>query len=107
MGTYPEPPGGQAVPAQVNEAAQLTEGWQIDAIFLSIGGNDVEFSPVIKACGVFDDCATVTRRIDDPLCEALASFLPLRCNETETGHPLHDEVQEALTALPAGVCRPR
>ena len=100
LGVYPEPPGKQAVPAQVLEAAQLTSGWKIDAAFLSIGGNDIEFSPVIKACGVFDDCATETRRVNDPICEALTSLVRLTCDETETGRPLHDEVQEALTALP-------
>jgi hypothetical protein len=101
LGEYPEPPGQQAVPAQVLEAAQLTAGWQVDALFLSIGGNDIEFSPVIKACGVFDDCATETRRVNDSTCEALTSLIRLTCDETETGRPLHDEVQEALTALPA------
>lgn len=62
--------GAPLLAAQLDELAQIGATRPIDALLLSIGGNDVDFSSVVKFCARVADCPR--RRFDpaDPMDEA-------------------------------------
>jgi hypothetical protein len=51
-----ENPTPEDIPPQIDQAATLTAGRQIDALVISIGGNDVKFSNIIKSCMKEEPC---------------------------------------------------
>ncbi len=60
-----EPPAGAAdLPPQVARAAALIGGREVDAVLVSIGGNDVGFGPMITACMFIADCTKSTSSLD-------------------------------------------
>jgi hypothetical protein len=61
-----EPDGTPAVP-QIERVAELADGHEIDALFVSIGGNDINFSTVVKACVLGTDCHLGSPAIDSLL----------------------------------------
>ena len=67
-----EPDGTPAMP-QIARVAELAEGHEIDALFVSIGGNDINFSTVVKACVLGTDCHLGSPTIDS-LLESTASW---------------------------------
>jgi len=52
---------------RVAELAELAGGSEIDALFVSIGGNDINFSRVVKACVLATDCHLGSPMIDEVL----------------------------------------
>jgi hypothetical protein len=61
--------------AQIEEAAALSEGREVDAMVVSIGGNDVRFSEVITACVLQTKCFE-TPPTSDP---AAAGYISEMC----------------------------
>lgn len=60
-----EPPAGASdLPPQVVRAAALIGGREVDAVLVSIGGNDVGFGPMITACMLVADCTKLTSSLD-------------------------------------------
>ncbi|MEA2462043.1 MAG: hypothetical protein QOH90_2220 [Actinomycetota bacterium] len=63
LGPYLDPPGGRTDAQtrqqrpQVIRARQIANGEKYDDIILSIGGNDIGFAPIVKACATFNNCA--------------------------------------------------
>jgi hypothetical protein len=57
---------------QVDEAARLAEGRAIDALVVSIGGNDVNFAKTIEECVTSEPCFG-TPAPDDPTASAFAA----------------------------------
>jgi PKD repeat protein len=51
-----ENPTPQDIPPQIDQAAALTAGRDIDGLVISIGGNDVKFSSIIKSCIKEEPC---------------------------------------------------
>jgi hypothetical protein len=51
-----ERPGIGKRPAQLDMAARLTTGREIDGLVISIGGNDVGFGGIIKSCMLNEPC---------------------------------------------------
>ena len=49
-------PDGPPFPPQLDRVAELAAGREIDALVISIGGNDVNFSSLIEACILGEDC---------------------------------------------------
>lgn len=81
------PPGARDLPPQVDKARALIGGREVDAVLLSIGGNDAGFGEIVKACIIQDGChnwdAQVQAGIEDQLhqlCE-LTSFFDADCLE--------------------------
>ncbi|KPK50440.1 MAG: hypothetical protein AMJ63_14645 [Myxococcales bacterium SG8_38_1] len=68
-----EPDGTPALP-QVVRVAELADGREIDALFVSIGGNDINFSTVVKACVLGTDCHLGSPAIDS-LLQSTASWV--------------------------------
>src|SRR5262249_29554101 len=53
------PPGTSnlpPIPAQIDQVSSLAQGRAIDALVVSIGGNDAGFSKIIKACVLNKNC---------------------------------------------------
>lgn len=92
LAPYPDPPGhetyGPVAVSQVEEAADLTEGWEIDAVLLSIGGNDINFSPILTTCAGTGNCPLTKWRY----------IPPADMSRAETG--LHEEIMGRLGTLP-------
>jgi lysophospholipase L1-like esterase len=61
-----EPDGTPAAP-QIDRVAELADDYEIDALFVSIGGNDINFSTVVKACVLGTDCHLGSPAIDSLL----------------------------------------
>jgi len=59
--------------AQIGRVAELAGDDEIDALFVSIGGNDINFSKVVEACVLGKDCHLGSPTID-PLLESTASL---------------------------------
>jgi hypothetical protein len=59
--------------AQIDRVAELAGDSEIDALFVSIGGNDINFSTVVQACVLGKDCHLGSPTID-PLLESTASL---------------------------------
>ena len=47
---------GQCIPPQIQRADQLVGDREVDALFMSIGGNDANFGSIIQACIVLEPC---------------------------------------------------
>jgi hypothetical protein len=47
---------GDPFPPQIDRVAELADGHEIDALFVSIGGNDINFSNVLEACILGEVC---------------------------------------------------
>ena len=61
-----EPDGTPAAP-QIDRVAELADDYEIDALFVSIGGNDINFSTVVKACVLGTNCHLGSPAIDSLL----------------------------------------
>ncbi|MBI5284542.1 MAG: hypothetical protein HY874_05555 [Chloroflexi bacterium] len=57
---------GQCIPPQIKRADQLVGDREVDALFMSIGGNDANFGSIIQACIVLEPCH-VPPATPDPL----------------------------------------
>lgn len=68
-----EPDGMSAVP-QMNRVAELAGEHEIDALFVSIGGNDVNFANVVEACVLGEVCHE-DDPVADPTIQAAASLI--------------------------------
>ena len=68
-----EPDGTPAVP-QIARVAELADDHEIDALFVSIGGNDINFSKVVEACVLGEVCHLGDPMID-PLLESTADLV--------------------------------
>ena len=75
-----EPDGTDPIP-QIERVAELAGDADIDALFVSIGGNDINFSTVVKACVLGTDCHLGSPAIDSVLertaswaCDFLGSY---------------------------------
>jgi len=74
-------PDGPPFPPQIDRVAELAAGHEIDALLVSIGGNDVNFSKIVEACILGEDCHVSPVGLDpqwqqqaDLLCPLLGSF---------------------------------
>jgi hypothetical protein len=67
-----EPDGTPPVP-QIERVAALAGDAEIDALFVSIGGNDINFSRIVEACILGTDCHLGSPAIDSAL-ERTASW---------------------------------
>lgn len=47
---------GQCIPPQIQRVDQLVGDREVDALFMSIGGNDANFGSIIQACIVLEPC---------------------------------------------------
>jgi hypothetical protein len=72
-GIDPDESDGTPVAPQINRVAELAGNDEIDALFVSIGGNDINFSTVVQACVLGRDCHLGSPTID-PLLESTASL---------------------------------
>ena len=70
-------PDGPPFPPQIDRVAELADGHEIDALLLSIGGNDVNFSKLIEACILGEDCHEGTASLDPALQQQAAVVCPL------------------------------
>ncbi|MBW1907411.1 MAG: hypothetical protein JRJ24_19345, partial [Deltaproteobacteria bacterium] len=59
---------------QIDRVAELAGEHEIDALFVSIGGNDINFSKVVEACVLGEVCHLGDPMID-PLLESTASLV--------------------------------
>jgi PKD repeat protein len=66
-------PEDEPLRAQIARVDQLADDDEIDALFVSIGGNDINFSSVVEACVLGTDCHLGNSAID-PLLESTASW---------------------------------
>ncbi len=66
-------PEDEPLRAQIDRVAELADDAEIDALFVSIGGNDINFSTVVEACVLGKDCHLGSPTID-PLLESTASL---------------------------------
>lgn len=73
VGSYggQEPGSDPELPAQAAQAHDLSQGREIDALVVSIGGNDVGFADVIGSCVVNEPCFESTAT--DPAFDALVA----------------------------------
>lgn len=89
LGPYPDPPGGGAgEKPQIAEARELVNGQVVDAVLISLGGNDIGFSDAITTCARFAKCPSEHRR-------GL-----LGGDVTTKSKTLHSEVQTKLGRVP-------
>ncbi len=56
----PELPALPKITSQIKAAAEVAAGREVDAIVISIGGNDVKFSTIIENCIVGEPCHDTT-----------------------------------------------
>ncbi|MGB3051249.1 MAG: PKD domain-containing protein [Polyangiales bacterium] len=66
-------PDGDPLPPQIDRVAQLAGDDEIDGLFVSIGGNDINFSSVVEACILGEVCHLGNPMIDS-LLESTASL---------------------------------
>ena len=52
----PEDPKGLLLPPQVEQVRNIVGDRQIDALIISIGGNDVNFAPIASECVLHNEC---------------------------------------------------
>jgi PKD repeat protein len=67
-------PEDEPLRAQIDRVAELADDHEIDALFVSIGGNDINFSKVVEACVLGEVCHLGDPMID-PLLEKTASLV--------------------------------
>lgn len=90
VGSQPEPPGADRVaPTQVDKARRLAHGQAIDAVLLSIGGNDVGFSEIIETCAAHRRCPYTYQR----------AFGWDLIGSTPSAFRLHDQAENDLVRL--------
>jgi hypothetical protein len=65
---------GEFLRPQIARVAELADEHEIDALFVSIGGNDINFSTVVEACVLGEVCHLGDPMID-PLLEKSASLV--------------------------------
>ncbi|MDB4278946.1 GDSL-type esterase/lipase family protein, partial [Deltaproteobacteria bacterium] len=72
---------GELLPPQIFQVDELARDHEIDALFVSIGGNDINFSKVVEACVLGEVCHLGNPMIDpllestsDLVCGLLGSF---------------------------------
>ena len=65
---------GEFLPPQIVRVAELADDHEIDALFVSIGGNDINFSTVVEACVLGEVCHLGDPMID-PLLESTADLV--------------------------------
>jgi PKD repeat protein len=65
---------GEFLPPQIERVGELADEHEIDALFVSIGGNDINFSTVVEACILGEVCHLGDPMID-PLLEKTASLV--------------------------------
>jgi hypothetical protein len=75
------------LPPQVVAAGEITAGRELDALIVSIGGNDVRFAQVIESCAVKEPCYEDVAGDDpafqdaaDDLCSSLLWPLDVACD---------------------------
>ncbi len=64
----------QCVPPQIARAAQLVGSREVDALFMSIGGNDANFAPIVQACIVLEPCNVPPARTDPVILGGIAGI---------------------------------
>ena len=62
------------IPPQIEVAESLVGSREVDAAYVSIGGNDAHFADIVIACIVQDDCSTESGSQPDQLTTYLCSF---------------------------------
>ena len=84
LGFYEGAEGGpRNIPPQIDRAKQLVGDREIDALLVSIGGNDANFAPIIETCILEEPCfnpGVVDLQIDnaiDGICGPLGKLLDL------------------------------
>ncbi len=90
-------------PPQVDRVNALAEKREIDALLLSVGANDVNFSKIVSFCLRFDEC---WRRPFDP--DAWPLFAPSADDPREPDgrrRTLEEVVKRRLAALPEAYAR--
>jgi hypothetical protein len=68
-----EPP----LPPQIERVEEIADGREIDALVVSIGGNDVNFADIIEACILGEDCHEDPAQVDPALSGAIDLVCPL------------------------------
>ena len=63
------PGEARLLPPQIEEMRRLVGNREIDAVVMSIGGNDARFSDVLKACVGYEPCHTRPSTVDDTAAE--------------------------------------
>lgn len=74
-------PDDAPAPPQIEQVAELADGREIDALLVSIGGNDINFANVVEACILGKECHE-DNPVPDPfiadladlVCDRLGSF---------------------------------
>jgi PKD repeat protein len=101
-----ENPTPQDIPPQIDQAAALTAGRQIDALVISIGGNDVKFSSIIKSCIKEEPCYEppfapdpASQQIVDAFCSPLSGGPALIAPDLQ--HPFN-RCTDFFNSLPTG-----
>jgi GDSL-like Lipase/Acylhydrolase family/Abnormal spindle-like microcephaly-assoc'd, ASPM-SPD-2-Hydin/PKD domain len=87
--TWGTPTDAACLPPQVKEAARVLGGRQVDAVILTAGINDLQFSSVVKACLLEADCSTQT-----------SSVLKTGVNASGPDRTVADFLAPKLAALP-------
>lgn len=67
-----EPVAGETLDPQIDQVRDLIGDREIDALLISIGGNDVNFGEMIKTCVKQEDCH-LSRRLDNTAQAAVAA----------------------------------
>jgi hypothetical protein len=95
-------PGPAKVPPQIGEAVRLAGGRALDALVVSIGGNDVGFAKVIQACVLQLKCFENPPTTDpaamgyiDEMCTPLGPLAPL-CTDYFGGLSAPSESAESI-----------
>lgn len=82
----PQDKNGDKQPPQLAAAAELVHGQKVDAMTMSLGGDDAHFAKIIFECARYGDCPVGQVNPDD---------------FNNRGGRLHDVVEHALGTLPA------
>jgi hypothetical protein len=75
----PRPWGGNGKrPAQIDEAASLAAGREVDAFVMSVGGNDIGFGDTITNCITTEPCFATNAQVmsDDDIARLCDSIVP-------------------------------
>lgn len=83
------------MPDQISEATQLIGDREIDAVVISIGGNDVKFGPIVKACIMQQEC------FQDDFKTVGGTVAPIACLFA-TPFGKYDECEDFVTGVGGG-----
>lgn len=94
---------------QIPWAAELIGSREIDAVLLSIGGNDAGFADIATACAVQQPCYSITPAFDPAVARPVCSLLGVlgyeaKCNEVFANLPdrsANELLAEGVAGLPA------